>query len=259
AQLLHLPPGEHKIMEFIPHLKQGQRSLQPNELNEGIRVGTLQHPIQKERKVKIPDEQFTKHLLISGQTGSGKTSVVMEITQSMIDRWVENPNKAPGFTVFDPAREAVAAILSRIRKKMQEGYNIPLEKIHYCYLGPNGYPIGLNLLHKNGEPIDVIARNAAHLIKYAYSNSDTPRMDRLLENAILTLLHDKKPHNVLGIVPVLTDPDFLNRILPYLTDPMVREFWKLYKNEMTKEKNHTLDSLLNRLSPIRTNVTMRRM
>lgn len=261
AQLLHLPPGDHEVMENIPHLKEGQRSLQPDELAEGIRLGTLQHPIQGGREVRIPDEQFTKHVFISGQTGSGKTSVLLEVDQSLIDRWVEDPDRAPGFTVFDPAREAVAAILSRLKKKELEGKKIPWEKVHYFYLGPTDYPIGLNLLYRNGEPNDVIARNAARLIKYAYASTDTPRMDRLLENALLTLLEDKRQHTILGIIPVLSDSDFQNRVIPYVRDPIVREFWRIYKKEMGKEKglSHTLDSLLNRLSPLRTNPTMRRM
>lgn len=263
AQLLHLPAGDHEVMteETVVHLKEGQRRLKADELVEGIRVGMLQHPIQKGREVRIPDEQFTKHVLISGKTGSGKTSGLLEGVQSLIDRWVEDPDRAPGFTAIDPARETVATILSRLKKKELEGKHVPWEKVHYFYLGPTKYPIGLNLLYRNGEPIDVIARNTAQLIKYAYANSDTPRMDRLLENALLTLLEDnKQPHNILGIIPVLADEDFQNRVLPSVMDLILRDFWKKHKQDMKREGfTNILESLLNRLSPLRTNPTMRRM
>lgn len=253
ANILHLPDGQHRVMERIPHLERGQRSLRDDELTEGVAIGYLDHPLQQGRPVKIPFEQFTKHFVLTGMTGSGKSSTALMMIQSLLDQWIADPDRAPGFSYFDPARETVATILTRLLKAEQEGARIPWEKVHYAYLGPTDYPLGLNLLHhEQGESIDAVAKEVLYLLKFAYAG-DTPRMDRLVENALLTLLEDRRPHTILGIVPVLTDETWRNRILPNVRDPIVRQFWE------REIEGHAIDPILNRLSPLLTNRTMRRM
>uniref|UniRef100_UPI001FE211DC ATP-binding protein n=1 Tax=Effusibacillus pohliae TaxID=232270 RepID=UPI001FE211DC len=253
ANIFHLPDGQHRVMERIPHLERGQRSLRKDELTEGVAVGYLKHPLQQGRPVSIPFEQFTKHFVLTGMTGAGKSSTAVMMIQSLLDRWIADPEHAPGFSYFDPARETVATILTRLLKAELDGAKIPWEKVHYVYLGPTDYPLGLNLLHhEQGENIDAVAKEVLHLLKYAYAG-DTPRMDRLVENALLTLLEDRKPHTILGIVPVLTDEDWRNRILPFVRDPIVRQFWE------REVDSASIDPILNRLSPLLTNRTMRRM
>jgi hypothetical protein len=253
--LIHLPP-EHPAAADVIRLEEGERSLDPDELAEGISIGYLRHPIQERRPVSIPLEQFTKHFFLGGMIGSGKSSFLVMMAQSMIDAWLKDDN-APGFTFIDPARETAAIILSRLLKAEAEGKKVPWHKVHYFYLGPTEYPIGLNLLHKDGRPPDVIAKEAAALIRFAYS-SQAPKMERILENALLTLMEDERPHTLMGVVPLLLDEEFRRRIIPRLTDPVTKEFWE---KEWAQEKNpvNSLDSLLNRLSPLRSNPTMRRM
>ncbi|EGL17083.1 type IV secretory system conjugative DNA transfer family protein [Paenibacillus sp. HGF7] len=253
ANFLHLPNGQDRIMEQVPHLEKGQRSLGKNELSEGVQVGRLIHPIQSGREVRIPFEQLSKHSLLSGMTGTGKSSTAMEKVQSLIDAWLIDPDKMPGFTYMDPAQETVATILTRLLKAELDGKKVPWEKVHYAYLGATENPLGLNLLHRNpGDTSDEVAKSALGLLKYAYSG-DTPRMDRLIENALLTLLEDDQPHTILGIVPILTDENFRDRILPKVKDPMVRQFWQ------RDIQDAGIDPILNRLSPLTTNKTMRRM
>jgi len=252
ANILHLPPGTHRIYKYIPHLARGQRSLGKNELTEGVSIGHLQHPLQQGRQVSIPYEQFTKHFVLTGMTGSGKSSTALMMIQSLLDQWIKDPNRAPGLSYFDPARETVATILTRLLKAELEGAHIPWEKVHYAYLGPTEYPLGLNLLHYEGQSISVVAKEVLGLLKYAYAG-DTPRMDRLVENALLTLLEDRKQHTIMGIVPVLTDENFRNRILPNVKDPIIRQFWS------RKIDDAGIDPILNRLSPLITDITMRRM
>ncbi len=253
ANILHLPPGTHRIYKHIPHLERGQRSLGKEELTSGVTIGNLQHPLQQGRQVSIPYEQFTKHFVLTGMTGAGKSSTAIEMVQSLLDQWIADPNKAAGLSYFDPARETVATILTRLLKAELDGANIPWEKIHYAYLGPTEYPLGLNLLHHGkGESISTVAKETLGLLKYAYAG-DTPRMDRLVENALLTLLEDRKQHTIMGIVPVLTDVNFRNRILPNVKDPIIRQFWTRNIDDAG------IDPILNRLSPLITDITMRRM
>ncbi|MGP3788204.1 hypothetical protein [Paenibacillus sp. 1A_MP2] len=69
--LVRLPDAKHRVMELVPHLKRGQRSLELNELREGVSIGKLIHPILKDRLVRIAHEQMKRHFLLTGKTGWG--------------------------------------------------------------------------------------------------------------------------------------------------------------------------------------------
>lgn len=259
ANLIHLPEGSHRIYEHIPHLARGQRSLKEGELTEGVAIGTLNHPVQQGRSIRLPIEQFTKHFVLTGMTGSGKSSEAVMVSQSLIDEWIENPQTAPGFSYFDPARETVATILTRLLKAEMDGKKVNWDKIHYVYLGPTEYPIGLNLLYNGtGEETDTIVSNVLALMKHAYGG-DTPQMDRIVRNSLMTLVDDPSPHTILGIVPLLTNGHFRRRIIPHVRDPIVQQFWLKEYPALESKMDQALGPILNRLSPFTTNKTMRRM
>jgi len=260
ANLLHFPTGTSNIYQYIPHLKKGQRSLKSTELTTGVSVGRLSHPIIKNRPVRIPKEMFKRHFVLSGQIGSGKSSEGIEMCQSLIDDWLEDPENAPGFSYMDPARETVLTLLTRLMKAEMDGKKVDWSKVHYVYLGPSDHSIGLNLLHKNeGEETDTIVSEILGLLKYAYGG-DTPRMDRIVRNVLTTLVEDKQKHTILGIVPLLTNEDFRNRILPRVQhDSVIRQFWKTEFTAIEGQMDQVISPILNRLSPFTTNKTMRRM
>ncbi|MFS0883339.1 ATP-binding protein [Metabacillus niabensis] len=256
ANLFHLPDGENRIMKKIPHLELGQRSLKDDELAEGISIGALKHPIQQGRPVYIPYEQFCKHFVLTGQTGSGKSSTAVQMLDSLIEQWVDDPDNSAGFSYFDPANETNLTIISRLLKRELEGKYVPWHKVHFIRLGATSHPVGLNLLHsveKNASS-DSLARSALGLLKYAFNTGDTPRMDRMILNGLLTLLEDpNQTHTILGLVPLFTDEEFRERIVPYIKDPVVQSFWQ------RDIDGGGIDPILNRLSPLSTDKVMRRM
>lgn len=259
AHFLHLPAGDHSINEHIPHLKKGQRSLKDTELNTGVGIGYLNHPIAQGRSVKIPKEQFTKHFILTGMTGSGKSSEGVFVCQSLLDDWLEDPQNAAGFTYFDPARETVATILNRLLMAEKNGKKVDWSKVHYFYLGPSEYSLGLNFLHRVGnEESDSIVGDVLGIMKYAYGG-DTPQMDRIVRNTLMTLVEDRDPHSILGVVPLLTDEDFRNRITPRIKDYSTKQFWKNDFPELQGKMGQAIGPILNRLSPFTDNRTMRRM
>jgi hypothetical protein len=268
AQFVHLPPGpdsrkekkedntEH-IYDRIIHLEKGQRSLKDNELAEGVKVAKLLHPLQIDRWIKIPIEQFKKHFVLSGITGSGKSSTSLTIFRALIDDWLENPKKEPGFTYIDPSEETVLAILTYLLAKEKQGHKVPWEKVHFIQLHEPEYPIGLNILKKQpGLSSEITLNLAKKLVKYAYGNKDTPSLDRFLESALSTLINHKEEHSLASLYQLFMDEEFRNRVVPQVSDEFLQGFWE---QEGDNDFKRDIRPLLNRLNSLLLNKHLRRM
>ena len=256
-QLINLPDMTDPIMQRnIPHLKQGEQTLDDDQMVEGVAVGRLIHPTKPKRLVCIPVNQFLRHFFMGGKNGSGKSSTAIQMIQSLLDEYGENPDKAPGFTYIDPAGSTLNIILNRLLHMESKGIKIPWNKIHYIDLTPESqYPVGLNLLYHNDDedPISV-AGNALDVIKSAYPG-DAGFTERIMENGLATLVYDKKrKHTILGLMSILQYPDLRSDI--NLTDPLVQEFWETTGDSLGPKQ---LDPLLNRLRPLLQNPAMRRI
>jgi hypothetical protein len=268
AQFIHLPGGPNQraekqedntehIYDRIIHLEKGQRSLKDNELAEGVKVAKLLHPLQIDRWIKIPIEQFKKHFVLSGITGSGKSSTSLTIFRALIDDWLENPKKEPGFTYIDPSEETVLAILTYLLAKEKQGYKVPWEKVHFINLHEPQYPIGLNILKKQPELSSEITLNLAKkLVKYAYENKDTPSLDRFLESALSTLINHEEEHSLASLYQIFMDEEFRNRVVPQVSDEFLQGFWK---QEGDNDFKRDIRPLLNRLNSLLLNKHLRRM
>ena len=259
ANLLHLPDAKHRVMERVPYLKRGQRSLDPKDLNEGVSIGKLLHPVEVDRRVKIALRQMNKHFLLTGKTGSGKSSALMEMIQSILDERLKNDN-APGITFMDPARDTVATILNRLRHAEATGHKVDWSKVHYFRLGDEDYSLGLNLLYaKPGEMPDDVVERALSMITRIYGGLNAPQMERVIRNCLTTLVMDTEDHVVLGILPLLRDERFRKRVLARIKDPTIKEFWQFEFPGLEKKLDAVISPILNRLSPFNTNIMMRRL
>lgn len=256
-QMIHLPQMNHEVVEEIPHLEKGERNLGKREFANGITIGHMKHPYVKARPVQIPLDVFKQHFVLTGKTGSGKSAELLMMTQHMMDEWIKQPEKAPGLTVFDPARETVLTILNRLLKAESDGKKIPWEKVHFISMKDSEFPLALNLLHQSpGDDHDTIKNNIMALLDTAFDNSNAPRMQKYLENAILALLQDARPHSIVGINKMLTNDSFRESVVDHLTDPVLKEFWE---GADEKELKAVSDVVYNRMSPFQSSIYMRRM
>ncbi|MBA4493658.1 ATP-binding protein [Paenactinomyces guangxiensis] len=269
ANLFHIPPGDHWIYKepdkdegdsrgYIVHLQANQRSLAADELNQGVVVGKLKHPLEN-REVRVDYKQMGKHFILTGASGMGKSSLSVEMIQSLLDEWFENPDEHPGFTIIDPAREIIPIIENRLRIAEKFGVNIPREKVHHFNLSDDSSHVpGLNLLHKiEGFSTNRIAQNAAMvLVTLADPNESLLRSKRLMGMAIQSLLEDNQPHTILGIEDLFRNQTFREKVIKNVQDPYVKRFWA---NIDEKEMKKDLEYVLHRIDRLLQNPTMRRL
>lgn len=269
ANLFHIPPGDHWIYQeppkndpdergYIVHLKSNQRSVHHDELQEGVVIGTLKHPLET-REVRVSYEQLSKHFIVTGASGMGKSSVSVEMIQSMLDLWLQNPEEHPGFTIIDPVREFVPIIKNRLRNLEEKGACFPKEKIHYFNLSHDTSHVpGLNLLLsvQGEDPTQSAQQIATVLCTDPSQEEDVEYSMRLLNMAILSLLEDTQLHTILSVEDIFRHKIVRDRIVEVVQDPYVKRFWKNFED---RELKKDVDFVLHRIDKLLQNPTIRRL
>ncbi len=268
ANLFHLPPSNHPIYQKpssttkaergqISHLPTNHRTLNKWELNKGAFIGTQDHPLY-EREIRIDFEQLTKHFLVTGAPGMGKSSLIIDMMDSMIRDWIQDPSH-PGITIIDPSQETIAVIQNRLAyMEKKQHLKIPRDRIKYFDLTNKAeqHP-GLNILHvPKGVDIQTAADNAADVILYTFNSDNLTEAKRILKNCIQALILDKEDHSILAIPEFLRNPLFRKTVIKRIKgkDSYVYREIKGWGNDPIEN-----DAILNRIDPLLRNTTMRRM
>lgn len=160
----------------------------------------------------LPRSDRGRHLYILGQTGVGKSGLLELLTISDI--------YSPfGFAIIDPHGDYAQNILQRIP---QERAN----DVIYFNAADTAFPIAFNPMevydpklknHTCSELIGVLKR---------MFESWGPRLEYILRYSILALL-DYPNATMLDITRILTDKAFRKRVLEYVQDPVVLNFWNV--------------------------------
>ena len=169
----------------------------------------------RERFVKFGIKRVDRrqHMYLVGKTGTGKTTVF----KNMI---VQDMQNGEGVAVLDPHGDLVKELLDFV----------PAERVNdVVYFDPSDTerPVGLNLLELNDpSQKNLLASGLLDAFKKHFIDvSWGPRLEYLLNNAILTLL-DVPGTTLLGITRLLSDKNYQKYIVYKMKDPVLKEFWE---------------------------------
>lgn len=151
-----------------------------------------------------------RHVYIIGQTGVGKSGLLELLTISDV---FENQ----GFAVIDPHGDYAVDIL-----KFIPAYRV--EDVVYFNPADTDYPIAFNPLEVTDPSLkNHISSELVGVLKRMFE-SWGPRLEYILRYTILALL-DYPNATMLDITRMLTEKNFRNEVLGYVTDPVVKNFW----------------------------------
>ncbi|MBU0535222.1 type IV secretion system DNA-binding domain-containing protein [Patescibacteria group bacterium] len=192
------------------------------------------------------DEDRLRHLYVIGKSGTGKSSLFV----NMISQDIAN---GAGLAVFDPHGETIERVLERIPDSR-------IEDVIYFDPSDTERPIGLNLLEiDDPSQKNIMASGLVSAIKQHFDFSWGPRLEYLLNYAILTLL-EVPGTTMLGITRLLEDDNYRKYILHNVKDPVVTRFWEEEFRQMKgnqKLVTEAISPIQNKVNRFLASTTMR--
>ncbi|KKR76835.1 MAG: hypothetical protein UU21_C0003G0028 [Candidatus Levybacteria bacterium GW2011_GWA2_40_8] len=199
------------------------------------------------RPVYIQKDDRTRHMYVIGKTGVGKS----EFLKDMILQDIRN---GEGVCFIDP-HDTIDKILPLI----------PPERAEDVILfdpSDTSRPMGLNMLEANTEEQKhYVVSSIVGLMYKLYDPNKTgiigPRFEHAIRNAMLTVMSDRG-NTFVEVVRALTDANFVQEILPRVTDPIVRRYWTDQIAQTSDfHKSEVLDYIVSKFGRFVTNKMMR--
>ncbi len=198
--------------------------------------------IKVEFGIKTDDRR--RHIYTIGKTGTGKTTMLENMVMSDI-------YSGKGVGVVDPHGDLIERIINFIPENRQDDVIIfdPADR---------EYPVGFNLL-ENVDPDmkSIVASGLIGIFKKIWAESWGPRLEYILRNTILALL-DYPGSTMLGILKMLSDPNFRARVVEKIEDPVIRDFWeKEFEGYSDNFRAEAISPIQNKVGQFMSSITMR--
>jgi len=200
------------------------------------------------RPVVIAPTDRMRHTYIIGKTGVGKSELLKEMIKQDI-------KEGHGVCVIDPHGDLIEDTLRYLPPERAE------DVIHFDP-SDDERPMGLNLLEaKTEQEKHFITSAIINLMYKLYDPQRTgiigPRFEHAVRNAMLTIMCEPGA-TFIEIVRILTDPKYVQELLPKVSDPIVRRYWTDQIAQTSDfHKSEVLDYIVSKFGRFVTNKTMR--
>ena len=217
ATFFHLPYKEEEITQVVQ--ARAKKAAPPQNLpkidNEGNRnLAVFAQPDFQNEKVPfgIKTNDRRRHLYIIGKTGMGKSKLIELLMKSDL-------KNGKGMILIDPHGDLSKEILNFIPDER-------IKDVVYFNPADTEYPIGFNPMEKveKFEFKQNIVNGFVSVFKKFFSLNWNERFEHVLRYTILALL-DYPQSSILGISRMLTDNMFRQKVIGYVTNPLVKKFW----------------------------------
>ena len=192
----------------------------------------------------IKEKDRAGHIYCIGKTGTGKSTLLLNMA-------IDDIHQGRGIGIIDPHGDLSEAILDYIPQER-------IKDVIYFNACDTTYPIAFNPLYNvTAEERHLVASNIISTLKRIWIDSWGPRLEHILRNTILTLTN--YPHaTLLDIQPLLLDYDFRKKVLQFVTDTALLDFWYKEFNAMPPAlKSEAISPIVNKVGLFQTHVHLR--
>jgi len=248
ATIFHFP---NKSVE-TPHIKwlQSRRLPAPASIpTQGTYLGrNVYRGIT--RDVYISEKDRQRHMYIIGKTGTGKSVMLTDLI-------LQDIRAGHGVCFIDP-HDTAEKLLGMIPPERAED-------VIYFNPGDTERPMGLNIMEaETEEQMHLITSAIINLMYKLFDPHKTgiigPRFEHAVRNAMLTVMQAQPGSTFVEVVRILTDPKFVQELLPKVKDPMVRRYWTDQIAQTSDfHKSEVLDYISSKFGRFVTDKMMRNM
>jgi len=162
-------------------------------------------------KFGIKTDDRRRHMYVIGKTGMGKTNML----ENMV---IADIKAGRGVGVIDPHGEFAEKMLDFVPEDR-------LDDVIYFNPADIEYPIAFNPLEQvDPEHRHLVASGIMGVFKKIWPDVWSARMEYILNNSLLALL-EYPGSTLLGIMRMLAEKDYRQKIIEHLRDPVVKAFW----------------------------------
>ncbi|MCA9364653.1 MAG: type IV secretion system DNA-binding domain-containing protein [Candidatus Moranbacteria bacterium] len=188
----------------------------------------------QERVFGIKTDDRRRHMYVIGKTGMGKTNLL----ENLVMQDIRNGH---GVAFVDPHGDVAEKIIQLVPKSR-------INDVIYFNPADQNFPIAFNVMEKVApEYRPLVASGLVGVFKKLWADSWGPRLEYILRNAILALL-EYPGSTLLGVMRILVDKRYRDRVIEKITDPVVKSFWV---DEFSKWEARVLQEVV---SPIQNKV-----
>lgn len=223
AALWHLPD----LASGLPvATKPGGRRFLPadNATGRGSRVGMSRHH-GRSVPVHLPHGALYRNHLVVAKTRRGKSTLLQHIAGHLMQE-IASRRERLLLVVIDPHQDLAESVLSVVPPGLED-------RTAYLDLTDRRRPVGLNLLDVALFPNrDRTAENIVAMLHRLWPDNWGPRMEGALRAALLCLHQANQvrrreaQYTLLDVVPLLTSPDFRERVMSQVPDQTLWSWWR---------------------------------
>jgi DNA helicase HerA-like ATPase len=183
-------------------------------------------------------------MYVVGKTGMGKTNLIKNMA-------IQDIRAGRGVGIIDPHGELAEECLKAV----------PSRRIgDVIYFNPcdREFPVGFNLLDcKDPKMKHLVASGVVGVFQKIWASSWGVRLENTLRHAVLSLL-EYPDATLLGVLRVLVDEKYREKIIDNEKDPIVRMFWvKQFREYAPRFRVEVVESVQNKVSQFLANSLMR--
>ena len=245
ASMFHFPNRTIQTPN-VYWLKSKKAPCPPDSPTDGMYIGENHYRgITKDFYITAKDRQ--RHFYIVGQTGVGKSWLLANMA-------IQDIKAGKGVCFIDP-HDTFEMILERIPPERAED-------VIYFDPGMVDRPMGFNVMEcEREDQKDFVTSSIINLMYKLYDPYKTgivgPRFEHAIRNIMLTVMTEPGA-TFIEIVRALTDPSYVQALLPKVHDPMVKRYWTdQIANTNEFHKSEVLDYIVSKFGRFITNTMMR--
>lgn len=164
---------------------------------------------KKKFGIKIDDRR--RHFYTIGKTGMGKSNLMENMA-------IQDIQAGRGIAYVDPHGEGAEKLLDFVPAKR-------INDVVFFNPADLDHPIAFNVMEKVDFKFrHLVAGGLLGVFKKIWPDVWSARMEYILNNSILALL-EYPDSTLLGINRMLADPEYREKVVSKITDPIVKSFW----------------------------------